>query len=63
MKQKPTDLKEEMNKSAIRVISVTLWTVTLQRKKNLCIIEELHNTINHLLTDIYRILFKCTWNI
>lgn len=27
MKQKPTDLKEEMNKSAIRVISVTLWTV------------------------------------
>lgn len=35
MKQKSTDLKEEMNKSAIRVISVTLWTVTLPKKKKI----------------------------
>lgn len=49
MKQNLTSLKEEMNKSASRSITVTPWTVTLQKNNNTqqYVTEEVLNTINH----------------
>lgn len=46
-----------MNKSAISVNSLD----RLQKNQSLCP-RRVHNTIKHLnISDIYRILFNCTW--